>query len=166
MQSAAMSDDVTLRAYDAGDFDWLVDLHGRLYAEAEGFDGTFAPLVATILCDFEARHDPSCERGWVAVRGDAPLGSIFCVKLDDRTAKLRLFLLSPEVRGIGLGKRMLDTCMGFARTCGYTGMQLWTHESHAAACALYRAHGWRCISSKPVHSFGVDLVEQAWEVTF
>lgn len=164
-QSAGMSDGVSLRSYDPGDFDWLVDLHGRHYAEAEGFDETFAPLVATILRDFEAGHDPSFERGWIAVRDGARLGSIFCVRLDDMTAKLRLFILSPEARGMGLGKRMLTTCMGFAGACGYSGMQLWTHESHTAACALYRANGWRCTSSKPVHSFGVDLVEQAWEVT-
>jgi GNAT superfamily N-acetyltransferase len=161
-----MSDDVTLRAYGPGDFDWLVDLHGRHYAEAEGFDATFAPLVASILRDFEAQHDPSCEQGWIAVRNGARLGSIFCVRLDGTTAKLRLFILSPEARGLGLGRRMLATCMGFARDRGYAGMQLWTHESHAAACALYRKAGWRCTSSKPVHSFGVDLVEQAWEVTF
>ena len=113
-----MSDDVTLRAYGPGDFDWLVDLHGRHYAEAEGFDGTFAPLVATILRDFEAEQDPICERGWVAVRGGARLGSIFCVRLDAETAKLRLFILSSEARGAGLGKRMLQTCMGFARDAG------------------------------------------------
>lgn len=159
-----MSDDVTLRAYGPGDFDWLVDLHGRHYAQTDGFDATFAPLVATILRDFEAQHDADREQGWVAVRGGMRLGSIFCVRLDDMTAKLRLFILVPEARGIGLGKRMLDTCMGFARRRGYARMQLWTHESHAAACALYRASGWTCRSSTPVHSFGVDLVEQAWEV--
>lgn len=166
MQSAAMSDDVILRDYGPGDFDWLVDLHGRYYSEAEGFDATFAPLVATILRDFEAQFDPTCERGWVAVQNGTRLGSVFCVKQDNQTAKLRLFILSPEARGIGLGKRMLEACMRFARDCGYAGMQLWTHESHQAACALYRASGWHCISSKPVHSFGVDLLEQAWEVTF
>ncbi|WP_439118779.1 GNAT family N-acetyltransferase [Marivita sp.] len=165
MQSAAVSDEVILRAYASGDFDWLVDLHGRHYAEAEGFDATFAPLVASILQDFEAQHDPAYERGWVAERNGARLGSIFCVKLDERTAKLRLFILVPEARGIGLGKRMLESCTGFARACRYESMQLWTHESHEAACALYRANGWHCTSSKSVHSFGVDLVEQAWEVT-
>ena len=93
-----------------------------------------------------------------------PLGSIFCVRLDDQTAKLRLFFTAPEARGLGLGKRLLDACMGFARDRGYTRMELWTHESHEAACALYSRAGWVCTSSKPVHSFGVDLVEQAWEV--
>jgi len=163
-QDHGMSDGVTLRDYGPGDFDWLVDLHRRHYAEVEGFDATFAALVATILRDFEAHRDPGCERGWVAVSGGARLGSIFCVRQDDRTAKLRLFLLTAEARGKGLGALMLETCMGFARDQGYARMQLWTHESHAAACALYRAKGWRCTASRPVRSFGVDLVEQAWEV--
>lgn len=155
---------VTLRAYSNADFDWLVDLHRRHYRHAEGFDDSFAPLVASILRDFESAHDPQFERGWVAEQDGTPLGSIFCVRLDDRTAKLRLFLLDPAARGLGLGKRLLATCMGFAAERGYEKMQLWTHESHAAACALYEKAGWRCTSSKPVHSFGVDLVEQAWEV--
>jgi GNAT superfamily N-acetyltransferase len=161
-----MTDAVTLRPYTAEDFDWLVDLHGTLYAQAEGFDVSFAKLVALILAEFQKTQDPTCERGWVAERDGMPLGSIFCVRVDDTTAKLRLFILAPESRGIGLGKRLLAACMGFARDRGYRRMVLWTHESHTAACALYAKTGWTCTSSKPVHSFGVDLVEQAWEVTF
>ena len=92
------------------------------------------------------------------------LGSIFCVKLDEKTAKLRLFLLVPEARGKGLGKLLLQACMGYARATGYRRMQLWTHESHRAACALYTAAGWRCVASKPVRSFNVDLIEQSWEI--
>ena len=160
-----MADKTTLRLYGAADHDWLVDLHARHYAEAEGFDDSFGQLVASILRDFEARHNPDCERGWVAEREGVRLGSIFCVRLEGRTAQLRLFLLDQQARGQGLGQRMLTTCMDFARQGGYRKMQLWTHESHAAACALYRRNGWSCTSSKPVHSFGVDLVEQAWEVT-
>lgn len=160
-----MTDAVKLRAYTAADFDWLVALHRDHYRKAEGFDDSFAPLVASILKDFEANHDPSCEHGWIAEAGGVSLGSIFCVRLNATTAKLRLFVLVPEARGTGLGKRMLKTCMDFARSCGYTRMQLWTHESHAAACALYAKSGFSCTSSKPVHSFGVDLVEQAWEIT-
>lgn len=153
-----MSEAVTLRVYEPGDREWLVDLHGRHYAEAEGFDASFAPLVKRVLGDFETGHDPECERGWIAMRGAVRLGSIFCVRLDGQTAQLRLFLLAPEARGIGLGRRMLETCTGFARASGYVRMRLWTHESHAAACALYRKTGWTCTASKPVHSFGVDLV--------
>ena len=157
-------DDVTLRQFAASDLDWLVDRHQTLYAQDEGFDATFGPLVRQILTDFVAGHDPSCERGWIAERQGTRLGSIFCVRLDDRTAKLRLFLLEPQARGLGLGRRLLETCMGFARASGYHAMQLWTHESHEAACALYRRAGFVLDSAKPVHSFGQDLVEQSWRI--
>lgn len=156
--------DVQLRPFDPSDADWLSAAHGRLYADAEGFDATFQTLVAGILADFSATQDPSCEAGWIAEQAGQRLGSIFCVRESADTAKLRLFLLLPEARGKGLGKRLLATCMDFARASGYARMALWTHESHRAACALYRATGWRLTSSKPVHSFGVDLVEQAWEI--
>ncbi|WP_170569330.1 GNAT family N-acetyltransferase [Ruegeria atlantica] len=156
--------DVQIRPFRATDVPWLVEQHDRLYAQDEGFDPSFGTLVQDILNDFVASHDPTCERGWIAERNGKSLGSIFCVALDERTAKLRLFLLVPEARGQGLGKRMLDTCMGFARNAGFMEMRLWTHESHRAACALYRRNGWQLLDSKPVHSFGVDLVEQSWKI--
>ncbi|WP_300056049.1 GNAT family N-acetyltransferase [uncultured Roseobacter sp.] len=158
--------DVTLRQFDRSDRDWLVEQHGVLYARAEGFDASFGELVAEILDDFIADHDTRAERGWIAEENGQRLGSIFCVRLSETTAKLRLFLLVPEARGKGLGKRLLTTCMEFAETRGYAGMQLWTHESHTAAGALYRAAGWDLISAKPVHSFGQDLVEQSWTYRF
>lgn len=156
----------TLREFRATDTDWLIAQHGTQYAADEGFDDTFGPLVASILAGFNASHDPACERGWIAQQGDKRLGSIFCVRMDDSTAKLRLFLLTPEARGKGLGKKLLATCMGFAREKGYSGMQLWTHESHKAACALYAKAGWTLTESQPVHAFGCDLVEQTWIFRF
>ena len=156
--------EITIRPFRAQDAPWLVERHGTLYARDEGFDDSFGPLVARILEAFIADHDPSRERGWIAERDGARLGSIFCVSLDDQTAKLRLFLLEPQARGEGLGKRLLNTCMGFARDVGYREVVLWTHESHRAACALYRASGWQLTGSKPVRSFGVDLVEQSWKI--
>ncbi|WP_343231137.1 GNAT family N-acetyltransferase [Thalassovita aquimarina] len=92
------------------------------------------------------------------------LGSIFCVRQDSETAKLRLFLLLPQARGKGVGQRLLSACMDYARDKGYRRMVLWTHESHRAACALYARNGWTLTRSEPVHSFGVDLVEQSWEI--
>lgn len=156
----------TLRAYSPADRDWLVAQHGTLYAQAEGFDDTFGPLVGTILDGFAAEHDPVCEAGWIAEENGQRLGSIFCVRHDATRAKLRLFLLVPEARGKGLGQRLLDRCMGFARDAGYDGMTLWTHASHEAACALYLKNGWRLTQSKPVHSFGVDREEQTYEFDF
>ncbi len=155
---------VTIRPFRAEDTGWLVDAHRRHYASAEGFDATFGDLVQSILDAFVAGHDPERERGWIAERGGRPLGSIFCVAAGGTTAKLRLFLLIPEARGTGLGKRLLATCMAFARQAGYRDMQLWTHESHKAACALYAATGWRLEHSRAARSFGQDVVEQHWRI--
>ncbi len=159
-------DQITFRDFDASDADWLVALHGDLYAKAEGFDDTFGPLVADIIADYLTHRDPRCERGWVAVRDGDRLGSIFCVKGPDGWAKLRMFLIHPAARGQGLGRRMLDLCLRYARDCNYAGLTLWTHESHRAACALYQAAGLRVVASRPVHSFGQDLVEQTWQIAF
>ncbi|MEM9580683.1 MAG: GNAT family N-acetyltransferase [Pseudomonadota bacterium] len=155
----------TLRRYSPADHPWLVSQHQRLYAESEGFDDSFGPLVDDILSVFEAQHDPACEAGWIACQGAQRLGSIFCVRHTDTTAKLRLFLLVPEARGQGLGQTLLDHCMSFAKAAGYADMTLWTHASHTAACALYARNGWRLSASKPVRSFGVDLIEQQWDIT-
>ena len=158
--------EVEIRAFSAQDRDWLVDAHQRLYARDEGFDETFGVLVGQILDDFLAGHDAEREAGWIAQADGRRLGSIFCVEHSVQIAKLRLFLLLPEARGMGLGRKLLRHCMGFAQASGYGGMQLWTHESHVAACALYRTFGWQLRSSKPVVSFGQNLVEQSWEYKF
>ena len=157
--------DITLTAYTPDDHAWLVAQHQELYSADEGFDDSFGPLVDEILTDFETQADPECEQGWIARHGTQRLGSIFCVKRDEKTAKLRLFLTLPDARGTGLGARLLAQCMTFAKQKGYEKMTLWTHESHAAACALYTKTGWSCVSSKPVRSFGVSLIEQQWEIT-
>ncbi len=154
-----------LRPFRADDAAWLVERHATLYARDEGFDATFGPLVAEILSDFLASHDPERECGWIAEENGQRLGSIFCVAAAPETAKLRLFLLVPEARGKGLGKRLLTACLAFARAAGYGEMVLWTHESHRAACGLYRSFGWELTDSRPVRSFGVDLVEQSWKIT-
>jgi GNAT superfamily N-acetyltransferase len=156
--------EVTIRRFRAEDVPWLVAAHRRHYAVTAGFDASFGDLVQRILDEFTADHDPGRERGWIAERGGRRLGSIFCVAAGARTAKLRLFLLIPEARGAGLGRRLLALCMDFARQAGYRDMQLWTHESHRAACALYAATGWRLEQARPAHSFGQDVVEQHWRI--
>ena len=156
--------EANLRKFTATDAAWLVEQHGKLYARDEGFDDSFARLVAGTLDDFIATYDPVCEQGWIAERDGQRLGSIFCVSAGDETAKLRLFLLTPDARGQGLGKRLLRACMDFAKAAGFREMVLWTHESHRVACALYASFGWQLVDSKPVRSFGVDLVEQSWRV--
>lgn len=155
--------DVLLDGLGPGDAGWLVMRHAELYARDEGFDVSFEALVARILADFIETHDPAVERGWIARAGEMRLGSIFCVRGPEAgTAKLRLFLVEPSARGLGLGQRLLEACMGFAREAGYGRMTLRTHASHRAACALYARAGFDCVGSEPVHSFGVDLIEQEW----
>lgn len=156
---------IAIRKFVRADRDWLVAQHDAHYAREEGFDHTFGELVAQIADAFLADHDPTREAGWIAWQGTERLGSIFCVRLTETTAKLRLFLLTPAARGKGLGKRMLATCMGYARDHGYTDMQLWTHESHAAAGALYAKTGWALGETKPVVSFGKPNIEQTWTIT-
>lgn len=155
---------VVLRDLETGDIGWLIERHGALYARDEGFDARFEHLVAEILVDYARTRDPATERAFIAEADGVRLGSIFCVRSGEAgVAKLRLFLLVPEARGIGLGRRLLDACLGFAREAGYERIRLWTHESHRAACALYARNGFALTASKPVRSFGVDLVEQSWE---
>lgn len=161
----------SLRPFRADDADWLVAEHARSYAEAEGFDDSFGPLVAGILDDFLQSADPATEAGWVAesqTKDDFKerLGSIFCVRAEADLAKLRLFYVVKPARGSGVAQALLTTCLEFARVAGYRGMTLWTHESHKAAGAIYRRNGFRLTGARPAHSFGVDLVEETWQIAF
>lgn len=155
-----------LRFIRVQDRDWLVERHMEIYGMECGFDHSFGLLVGQIVDAFLAEHDPTCEAGWIAEHEGKPLGSIFCVRLDEDTAQLRLFFLEPDARGQGLGRRMLDTCMGFARDCGYVGMRLWTHRSHQSACALYRLAGWQQVASEPKVSFGQQEVVETYVYYF
>ncbi|WP_108816167.1 GNAT family N-acetyltransferase [Loktanella sp. Alg231-35] len=158
--------DFDLRPFDAADADWLVSQHATYYAKAEGFDDSFGPLVHRIIEGFVEAHDNTCEAGWIAHQGDQRLGSIFCVRKDDTTAKLRLFYVVQDARGTGVAQALLDQCLGFARAAGYAGLTLWTHESHAAAGRIYTRNGLTRTHAEPVHSFGVDLVEETWQIAF
>ena len=156
--------DIEIRRFGPDDRTWLIDQHKVHYAQAEGFDESFGILIAQIVDAFLADHDTAREAGWIAWQGDQPLGSIFCVSVTAQTAKLRLFLLSPEARGKGLGQKMLSHCMGFARKAGYLDMTLWTHESHKAAGALYARNGWVLGETASVVSFGKPNIEQQWSI--
>jgi GNAT superfamily N-acetyltransferase len=154
---------VEFRPLSIGDAGWLIEQHATAYARDEGFDASFEALVARILGDFIDNHAAPLERAWIAWEGNRRLGSIFCVRGPaPDTAKLRLFFLMPEARGRGVGRQLLELCITHARAHGFGKLALWTHESHRAACALYRARGFELVSSRPVRSFGVDLVEQEW----
>jgi GNAT superfamily N-acetyltransferase len=151
----------TLRPGDAG---WIIGTHGALYARDEGYDQSFEALVARIMAEFLERDDAG-ECSWIGERGGQRLGTISCMREDDQTARLRLFILVPEARGLGLGQRLHDTCVGFARDAGYRRMVLWTHESHRAACALYARNGWRLVRSAAGTAYGQSVVDQDWEIT-
>ncbi len=158
-------DAIEFRDLAIGDAGWLIEQHGLLYARDEGFDASFEALVARILADFIDHREAGVERAWIAWDGAERLGSIFCVRSPDPdVAKLRLFLLLPQARGRGLGRRLLDLCIAHARAHGFARLTLWTHESHKAACALYAKAGFTCTASRAVRSFGVDLVEQEWSL--
>lgn len=155
---------IAFRDLCPGDADWIVARHAALYAEADGFDQSFAAAVAEVLARFESARDPTCERAFIPLRDGRPRGSLLCTREDARTARLRLFLLEPEERGRGLGRAMVARCRAFARDAGYARMILSTHESHRAACALYVRTGWSLTAAAPVRSYGRDLVRQDWEI--
>lgn len=153
-----------LHDLEPGDGGWVISRHGALYAAEHGFDPSFEATVARIVAEFLETQDPSCERGWIARAGETRLGAVFCVREGQAgVAKLRLFLVEPEARGQGLGRRLLEACMGFARAAGYERMRLWTHAEHRAACALYASAGFTCISSEAIVNYGQPLTEQVWE---
>jgi len=155
---------VELRDLAPGDAGWLVMRHGELYADDYGFDESFEALVAEILADFLRHRDAPAERGWIAAEGETRLGSIFCVRQSETTAKLRLFFVEPVARGRGIGRQLLAACLDHARAQGFARMELWTHAEHAAACALYAKTGFTRMSSRPVTSFGVALTEELWGI--
>ena len=155
---------IEIRSFTAADKDWLLTQHRDHYARVEGFDESFGLLVGEILDAFIRDHVPGRDAGWIAQMGDARLGSVFCVHRSDTTAQLRLFYLVPEARGQGLGKRLLQGATDHARALGYREFILWTHESHRAAGALYKAAGWELVDSTPAVSFGQEVVVQNWRI--
>lgn len=150
---------------EPGDLGWVVMAHGEQYAAEFGWDATFEALVASIVADFGAKHDPEGERAWVAELDGRRVGCVFCVRGDEPgTAKLRILLVHPDARGHGLGTRLVDTCVEFARSAGYERVRLWTNDVLVAARQIYLAAGFRLVAEKPHHSFGVDLVGQDYEL--
>ena len=155
---------ITLRSHRPGDMGWVVHAHGRLYFEERGWDERFEALVAGIAKDFIERLDPSRERCWIAEMDGEPVGCVFAVEQSRSVAKLRLLLVEPKGRGRGLGRRLVEECIAFARAKGYRRLVLWTQSNLAAARAIYRKTGFRKIKEEKHASFGVRLTGEYWEL--
>jgi GNAT superfamily N-acetyltransferase len=146
-----------------GDLGWVVMAHGELYESEFGWDTTFEALVARIVADYAAGHDVAREAAWIAELDGERAGCVFCVADDEQTARLRILLVLPAGRGSGLGGRLVDTCVAFAREAGYARMRLWTNHPLAAARRIYLQRGFALTDEEPHHSFGVDLVGQVYQ---
>lgn len=153
-----------LRPLQIGDLGWITRRQGLLYAQEYGWDETYEALVAEILAAFVKSYDSRMERSWVAERDGEVVGSVFVVRLSDEVAKLRLLYVEPSARGLGIGKRLTDECIAFARSRGYKTLTLWTNDILVAARRIYQAAGFRLVKEERHTSFGKDLVGQTWEL--
>jgi GNAT superfamily N-acetyltransferase len=153
-----------LRPHQPGDIGWAVQKHGEFYAREYGFDESFEALTAEIGSKFLKEFDPKKERAWIAEKDGENVGCVFLIKQSDEVAKLRMLLVDPKARGLGIGKRLVEECIRFARDRGYRKITLWTNDILVAACHIYRETGFKLVGEERHHSFGHELVGQTWEL--
>jgi DNA-binding MarR family transcriptional regulator/GNAT superfamily N-acetyltransferase len=151
-----------LRAPQPGDMGWVVQRHGALYAEEFGWDERFEALVARIVADYVDNREPGAEAAWIAEVDGTPAGCVFCVRKNDRTAQLRMLLVEPWARGLGIGSRLVEEVLRFARRAGYSDITLWTNDVLSGARRIYQRAGFTLDDEARHHNFGKDLVEQNW----
>jgi GNAT superfamily N-acetyltransferase len=156
---------LVLRSPLPGDYGWVIQRHGALYAAEYGFDISFEGLVARIVADFAQNHDTARERAWIAALDGEPVGSVFCVDAGDGVAKLRLLLIDPAARGRLLGYRLVEECIAFARGAGYRELTLWTQRQLEAARRIYQRTGFELVEQEePSEQFGTLQVSETWRL--
>lgn len=153
-----------LRHPRPGDLGWVVQSHGELYAAEYGWDVRFEGLIASVISGYVRNHDPARERCWIAERNGQNVGSVFVMRGTDEVAKLRLLVVDPSARGLGIGARLVDECIRFSREAGYKTLSLWTNSVLLSARRIYQAKGFRLVNTEVHNSFGPDLVAETWEL--
>ena len=153
-----------IRSLKVGDIGWIAHRQGILYSQEYGWDATYEALVAEILAGFVNNFDSNLERGWVAERAGGIIGSVFLVRASADLAKLRLLYVEPTARGLGVGKRLVQECIDFARMKGYKTLTLWTNDVLVSARRIYQGAGFQLTKEERHHSFGKDLVGQTWDL--
>ena len=162
--SVAASQEYTLRAHRPGDMGMVVHRHGAIYAKEFGYDERFEALIAKVVAGFVENFKPKRERCWIAERDGRFLGCIFVVEKKKLMAQLRLLVVEPDARGMGLGRRLVDEVIQFSRKAGYKRIQLWTQSELTAARNIYRTAGFRVIGTEGHESFGKKLNAEVWEL--